>query len=203
MEDGSTVTAPELTANKGTATISNVVNYYKVAKYASYSLMHNNCGEINPIGDGNESSTGNYKAEDATASFYTSGNWSDYVEEPAEMSGLNKSYQVYLHNHLKWQEVNVEVVDLAGNTKTVSVLKGVDYTNILSDDGGTFSGSFTGIANGSCLGIVPTHELANLGVKPNDGMKIKFVSNPEDPTSVVDLIKDDTKLYAIQVAANA
>ena len=199
LEDGSTVTAPELTANKGTSQISNVVNYYKVAKYADNCLMHNNCGEINPIGEGNASSTGNYKQDVAEESFYNANVWSQFVEEPAEMSGLNKSYQVALHNHLLWQEVNVKVVDLAGNEKTVSVLKGVDYTNVLTDEGGTYSGSFTGIASGSCLGVVPTHELANLGVTPLAGMQLRFVSDKNNPDSIVDIITDDTTLYAIQV----
>ena len=203
LEDGTQVTAPELTANKGTDTISNVVNYYKVAKYADNCLMHNNCGEINPIGENNAASTGNYKADVAETTFYNETYWSTFEETPAVMNGLNKNYQVYLHNHLLWQEVNVKVVDLAGNEKTLSVLKGVDYTNVLTDGGGTFTGSFTGISNGCCLGVSPESELANLGITPNDGMTLKFVTDKNDINTVVDIITDDATLYAIQVPVAA
>ena len=201
LEDGTQVTAPELTANKGTDTISNVVNYYKVAKYADNCLMHNNCGEINPIGENNAASTGNYKQDAAESTFFDPTYWSEFEETPAIMNGLNKSYQVYLHNHLLWQEVDVKVVDLAGNEQTLTLLKGVDYTDVLTDGGGTFTGSFTGISNGCCLGVTPESELANLGVKPNNGMTLKFVSDKNNPDSVVDIIMDNTTLYAIQVPA--
>ena len=202
LEDGTTVTAPELTANKGTETISNVVNYYKVSKYASNSMGHNNCGEIDPIGENNKTSTGNYKQDPAEQSFALSGAWSKYVESPAEMSGLNKSYQVYLHNHLNWQEVEVDIVDLAGNKKTVTLLRGVDYTDVLVENDGTYSGTSTGIKYGCNLGIDPSHELANLGVKANSGMKVQFVTDLNNPeTTLVDIITGNQTLYAIQVAA--
>ncbi|MBE6142475.1 MAG: hypothetical protein E7177_00610 [Erysipelotrichaceae bacterium] len=200
LEDGTQVTAPELTANKGKDTISNVVNYYKVAKYADNCLMHNNCGEIDPIGENNAASTGNYKKDVADVTFYNEEHWSEFEEDCAVMNGLNSSYQVALHNHLLWQEVDVKVVDLAGNEKTVTLLKGVNYTNILTDSSGKYTGSFTGIANGCSLGVIPSHELANLGITPNDGMVLKFVSDKNNPDSVVDIITDDTMLYAIQVA---
>ena len=203
LDDGTQVTAPELTANKGKDQISNVVNYYKVAKYADNCLMHNNCGEIDPIGENNIASTGNYKQDAAEASFYDATYWSAFEENCAVMSGLNSSYQVALHNHLLWQEVSVKVVDLAGNEKTVTLLKGVNYTNVLTDSSGKYTGSFTGIANGCALGVIPTHELANLGVTPNDGMELRFVSDKDNPDSVVDIITDDTTLYAVQVTKAA
>lgn len=201
LDDGTSVTAPELTANKGTETISNVVNYYKVAKYADYCMGHNNCGEIDPIGEGFGTSKGNYAQDDAEASFADSGYWSAYVEEPAVISGLNKSYQVYLHNALPWQSVDVDVVDLAGNKTTKTLLKGINYTNLAVESSGTYSGNSTGISNGCCLSVIPTHELANLGVTANDGMKIKFVTDKNNPNSEVDIIMSNTTLYAIQVAA--
>ena len=202
LDDGTTVTAPELTNNKGTSEISNIVNYYKVAKYADNCLGHNNCGEIDPIGENNTTSTGNYKQDPAEASFANSGAWSKYVEAPAEMAGLNKSYQVYLHNHLNWQEVSVDVVDLAGNKTTLNLLRGVDYTQILTEADGTYSGNSTGIKYGCHLGVVPGSELANLGVKANSGMKVKFVTdlNNKDTTEV-DIITGNQTVYAIQVAA--
>jgi hypothetical protein len=202
LRDGSTFQAAELTDNKGTTEISNIVDYYKIAKYASYSLGHNNCGEIDPIGEHNSFSKGNYAQEAAEESFASGGYWAKYEETPAVMSGLNKSYQVYLHNHLTSQEVDVDVYDLAGNKKTLTLLKGVDYTHILTESDGTYSGTSTGIKYGCHLGVVPGSELANLGVKANSGMKIKFVTDKNNPDStVVDIITGNQALYAIQVAA--
>ena len=202
LEDGTTITAPALTDNKGTETISNIVNYYKVARVADNCLGHNNCGEINPVGENNVTSTGNYAQDKFEASVYNADIWSEYVDNPAEIAALNGSYQVFLHSHLKWQEVSVKVVGLDKSEQTLTLIKGMDYTDVCAvATGPKYSGTFTGINYGCNLGVRGDSELANLGQTPNDGMKIVFLTEQGNKASMIDVITSDATLYAAQVAA--
>lgn len=202
LEDGTQVTAPELINNKGSETISNVVNYYKVARVADHCLGHNNCGEIDPEGEGNVTSTGNYAQDKFEAAIYNPEIWSEYVALSDEIASLNSSYQVYLHNHLMWQEVSVKVVGLDKQEKTVKVLKGMDYTDVCEvATGPVYSGSFTGINYGCNLGVRGDSELANLGQTANDGMKVIFVTEQGNRASMIDVITSDATLYAMQIPA--
>lgn len=196
-----TVTAPALTNNKGTTEISNIVNYYKCAKYADNCLFHNNCGEIDPEGQNNATSTGNYAQDKFEASVYNEEHWSEFVDTPAEIAALNGSYQVFLHNHLKWQEVTVKVIGLDKQEKEFNVLKGMNYSHISELSGDKYGGSFTGINYGCNLGVRSDSELANFGQTPNDGMKVVFLADKDNLDSVVDIIMDNTTLYAKQIAA--
>lgn len=200
LEDGTQVTAPKLENNKGTETISNVVNYYKVARVASNCLGHNNCGEIDPEGENNVTSTGNYAQDKFEASIYDADIWSEYVASSDEIAALNSSYQVFLHNHLKWQEVSIKVIGLDKQERTLTVLKGMNYTNICVGSG-SYSGSFTGINYGCNLGVREDSELANLGQTPNEGMKLVFLTEQGNQASAIDVITSDATLYAMQVAA--
>ena len=201
LEDGTEVTAPELTNNTGSTTESNIVNYYKCARVASNCLYHNNCGEINPEGEYNVTSTGNYAQDKFEESVYNEEHWSSYVDKSDEIAALNGSYQVYLHNHLKWQEVTIKVVGLDKSEKELKVLKGMDYTHICTLSGDKYGGSFTGINYGCHLGVREDSELANLGQTPNEGMKLVFLSDKDNPNSIVDVITDSMTLYAKQIAA--
>lgn len=202
LEDGTQVTAPKLENNKGTETISNVVNYYKVARVASNCLGHNNCGEIDPEGENNVTSTGNYAQDKFEASIYDEEIWSEYVALSDEIAALNSSYQVYLHNHLLWQEVTVKVVGLDKSEKELKVLKGMNYTDVCAlASGPLYSGSFTGINYGCNLGVRQDSELANLGQTPNDGMKLMFLTEQGNNASAIDVITSDATLYAVQVPA--
>ena len=201
LEDGTEVTAPELTNNTGTSTLSNIVNYYKCARVADNCLYHNNCGEIDPLGENNATSTGNYTQDKFEDTVYNEEHWSAFVDKPDEICALNGSYQVYLHNHLKWQEVTVKVVGLDKEERELTVLKGVDYTRVCALSADKYAGSFTGINYGCNFGVREDSELANLGQKANDGMKVVFLSDKDNPNSIVDVITGNTTLYAKQVTA--
>ena len=202
LEDGTQVTAPKLENNKGTETASNVANYYKVARVASNCLGHNNCGEINPEGENNVTSTGNYAQDKFEQAIYDSEIWSEYVALSDEIAALNSSYQFYLHNHFLWQEVTIKVVGLDKSEKNMTVLKGMDYTDVCAlSTGPLYSGSFTGINYGCNLGVREDSELANLGQTANDGMKLMFLTEQGNNSSAIDVITSDATLYAVQVPA--
>ena len=91
------------------------------------------------------------------------------------------------------------MVGLDKKETELTLLKGMDYTHVCTLSGDKYAGSFTGINYGCNLGVREDSSLANLGQTPNEGMKIIFLSDASNPNSIVDVITDDTTLYAKQI----
>ncbi|MGN1040067.1 MAG: InlB B-repeat-containing protein [Candidatus Fimimonas sp.] len=117
---------------------SNVVEFYRIAKYADHCAYHSNCGNLDAIDATSESST-NVKSTAAklfntfaTLNAQNNGIWAEDVSDEtnrttATMIALNSSYPIYLNVYLAWQKATITSVGLDGTTKTFDARQGINY----------------------------------------------------------------------------
>ena len=139
--EGTSHTVEALDDGKVSANTETIVDFYCLAKYATNSTYHNNCGNIAPIdpATGDKGSNGTttaaalYNAIDRLTVGGTNTAWSEDSRDETShttpaMVAINGSYQIYLSAYLSWQKATVTAIGLDGTTKTFDARQGINYT---------------------------------------------------------------------------
>ncbi len=139
--NGTSYTVDPLDDGKVSENTTTIVDFYCLAKYATNSLYHGNCGNIAPIdpatGDKGSNSTTKgaelYLGIDTITVGGTNPLWTEDVGDQtnhttATMVAINGSYQVFLNIYQTWQKATITAIGLDGTTTTVDARVGINYS---------------------------------------------------------------------------
>jgi hypothetical protein len=215
VEDGEGTyhTVEALEDGKVSANTETIVDFYCLAKYATNSIYHNNCGNIAPIdpATGDKGSNSTTKGAELFNGFATltagdtANAWAeDLTDEDARttptMVAINGSYQIYLNVHLAWQKATITAVGLDGQTKTFDARQGINYTqDPLIADGDKWEKKNS---NRNMSGYLPNTGLPTAEVA--EGKMVIWTTVKDDASTIWDgICRGDITVYAMVVDAPA
>lgn len=209
--DGTIYSLEELKDGKSDAPTTTITEFYRLAKYATNSLYHNNCGTIAPV----DPATGDKGSNQTTkgAELYTGyttisqgvgeNKWvvSDEADyEQGAIVAVNGSYQIFLSIKLAWQQAQITAIVDGVETKIDGTV-GIDYINhVLTIDN---SGKYTGVQKNNMSGVTNTEGFILPEVSVPAGKKLLWTTVKDDASTAWDgLLRKDITVYAMIVDEN-
>ncbi len=197
--DGNNYTVTKLT-NATSGAPSNVADHFKIARFASNSVYHNNSGNINPIDPDTQENTSISSTATMATKAYNQVGFKNSVETGlwiyedtntvTGMIGINKSWQVFLNVRLAWQNKTITVVN-GDNQTTINGIAGIDYINTILVEK---EGKFTSDWDANLSGAIPGRGLPE--VNAGAGQKVIWVTEKDNPNSIWDgLLTDNITVY--------
>lgn len=202
--EGNSYTTTKLT-NASSSASSNVADHFKIAKYATNSVYHNNSGNIDPL----DPLTGENTSISSTATMGTkvydqvgfknnqeTGLW--FYEDKgltSAMVGINKSWQIFLNVRLAWQNKTITIVN-GETTTTINGIAGIDYINtVLEQNEDKYVSSW----DANLSGVIPGRGLPNISVESNQ--KVIWVTEKDNENAIWDgLLKENITVYPMIVS---
>ncbi|MGM9859058.1 MAG: hypothetical protein ACI311_07445 [Bacilli bacterium] len=201
-EDGNTYPTVLLTDSSNGG--SNIHDYFKVAKYASNCVYHNNSGNDNPIDPITSENTSTSSTATMSDKAYEVLGYEDEVEtgiwtmeskdSTTAIVGINSSWQVYLHLRLAWQTKTIKAV-VDGVENSIVGVAGIDYINtVLAAKSGKYTSSWKANLSGAIEGRgLPT-------VSCGADEKVIWVTTQNDASTEWDgLLTDNITVYPMIV----
>ena len=203
-EQGNTYPTVQLTDSSNGG--SNIHDYFKIAKYASNCVYHNNSGNENPIDPITLENTSTNSTATMSDKAYTKLGFKNEVEtgiwvmedkdSTTAIVGINKSWQVFLHIRLAWQTKTIKAIVDGEETSIVGVA-GIDYINrVIANADGKFNADWKANLSGAIEGRgLPT-------VSCGADEKVIWVTTQNDASTAWDgLLTDDITVYPMIVKA--
>ena len=211
--EGVSHTVEALDDGKVSANTDTIVDFFCLAKFATNSIYHNNCGNIAPIdpatGDkGSNSTTKGAELFNGIDTLTAGGAANAWVEDATDetthttptMVAINGSYQIYLNVHLAWQKATITAIGLDGQTKTFDARQGINYTaDPLLPDGDKWEKKNS---NRNMSGYLPNTGLPTAEVP--EGKMLIWTTVKDDASTIWDgICRGDITVYAMLVDAPA
>lgn len=205
-EEGNTYPTTKLKDASGGAG-SNIHDYFKLARYATNSVYHNNSGMENPIDYETNVNTSINTTATMAVKVYNKVGYKDGVETgiwvmdsdtslTTAMVGINGSWQVYCNIRLAWQSKTL-TADVNGTKTIISGVAGIDYINReLAESSGKYTSSW----NANLSGYIPNRGLPSVSHASDE--KVIWVTTKNDPSTEWDgLLTESITVYPMVVKA--
>jgi hypothetical protein len=209
--EGTSHTVEALEDGKVSANTDTIVDFFCLAKYATNSIFHNNCGNIAPIdpatGDkGSNSTTKGAELFNGMDTLTAGGAENAWAEDATDeethktptMVAINGSYQIYLNAYLAWQKATITAIGLDGKTTTFDARQGINYTqDPLTADGDKWEKANS---NRNMSGYLPNTGLPTAEVA--EGKMVIWTTVKDDASTIWDgICRGDITVYAMVVDA--
>lgn len=190
--------------NASSSSSSNVYDHFKLAKYATNSVYHNNSGNINPIDPLTNENTSVSSTATMGEKAYNKVGFADGIEtgiwhyeetkDTTAMIGINRSWQVYLNVRLAWQNKTITVVN-GDSIYSISGIAGIDYLNTILEEE---DGKYTSDWDSNLSGVIPGRGISSISVEA--GKKIVWVTEKGNIKTQWDgLLRDNITIYPMVV----
>ena len=212
-EAGNSYTAVKLIQLSSSVSVTNIDEYYHIAKYATNCIYHNYGGTSYPIDPATGLQDTASKSTTATMSSSVhdvvalkngenTGLWIDFIATDSSdctaIVGFNTSWQAYLSEYLKWQAKTITYV-VNGESTTIKAVAGVNYiTTVVTKSGGNY---VSGLASNYSAAIVDRALPLN-PITIGSGEKLIWVTTAGDASTEWDgLVTSDITIYPMAVKA--